>query len=434
MPWTPLHAALGDVGTTLNFGLIERACVNRVTERDDLDWKQQLPLTATPEDKHKRLMQQAELAKDIAAMANGGGGMIVYGVAEARVEGTSAADHVVPVGPVDEGTVRSIRQVAGNLIYPPVTGLDLLPLSPADEPEQGVLVLLVPDSPDAPHLVHPRNTDDWFGVPYRHGPDTEWMVERQIADAYRAREAGRRKRLEDFNDRFDRFVASCGVAEGVNWIVAMAVPETPLHRPRDLGLELANQIIERAWRWPVGHKLGPRLLTGSEVTRRGLQRYYRFGRQSMNRGGGATPRARVEVHGDGTVAVAFTRDGFFRGETRRGEVAIADIEQTGLEFFALLWTAKTSLGVAGDYSARITVEPPTQLFRRLDPQIDEFQDFDESHRVLGYGPVDGPVLVDGGRDQALASWLDLVRDAVNQAGVASALDPEEIILRLQLDD
>ncbi|KQS69832.1 helix-turn-helix domain-containing protein [Modestobacter sp. Leaf380] len=434
MPRTPLHAALGDVGTTLDFGLIERACENRVTERADLDWKQQLPLTATSEDKQKKVAQQAELAKDIAAMANSGGGMIVYGVAEARIEGTSAADHVVPAGPVDEGTSRSIRQVAGNLIYPPVTGLDLRPLAPADDPEQGVLILLVPDSPDAPHLVHPRNTDDWFGVPYRHGPDTEWMVERQIADAYRAREAGHRKRRENFNDRFDRFVASCGVAEGVNWIVAMAVPETPLHRPRDLRLDRANRIIERAWRWPVGQKMGPRLLTGNEVTRRGLQRYYRFGRQPVSQAGGATPRARVEVHGDGTVAMAFTRDGFFRGETQRGEVALADIEQTGLEFFALLWTARTALGVTGDYSARIAVEPSTQVFRRLDPHINEFLPFDESHRVLGYAPVDGPVLVDGGRDQALTTWLDLVRDAVNQAGVTSSLDAEEIILQWQLAD
>src|SRR3954452_3537605 len=130
MPWTPLHAALGEAGATLDFTLIEQACDSKITERTNLDWKRDLPLTAGPDEKAKKVAQQAELAKDIAALANSGGGMIVYGVAESTVAGTSAADHVVPVGPVDETAIRAIRQVAGNAIYPPVTGTQLLPIAP----------------------------------------------------------------------------------------------------------------------------------------------------------------------------------------------------------------------------------------------------------------------------------------------------------------
>jgi hypothetical protein len=150
MPWTPLHAALGEPGHALTLQLIERACDERVAERADLDWKRDLPLTASSSDKAKKVAEQAELAKDIAAMANSGGGMIVFGVAQAAAGGTSAANHIVPVGMVDEVILKAIRQVASSHVYPPVTGIDVRPLARDDAPDQGVLVLLIPDSPDSP--------------------------------------------------------------------------------------------------------------------------------------------------------------------------------------------------------------------------------------------------------------------------------------------
>jgi hypothetical protein len=118
MPWTPLHASLGETTGTLDFDLIERACAEGVTERTDLDWKRQLPLTAPKTEPKAKRAQQSELAKDIAAMANSGGGMLVYGVQESRESGTSAAETIVGVGVGDEDTIRDIRRVAGNLIYP----------------------------------------------------------------------------------------------------------------------------------------------------------------------------------------------------------------------------------------------------------------------------------------------------------------------------
>ena len=146
-------------------------------------------------------------------------------------------------------------------------------------------------------------------------------------------------------------------------------------------------------------------------------------------------RARIEVHGDGAIAVGFTRDGVFspREPLQRGHVAIQDIEQTGLEFFALLWTAAQTLKVSVDYMARIGVVPTTQLFRRSDPHLrGEFLPFNEAHRVLGYRPIDGPVLASAGLDGALTSWFDLVVDAVNQAGVKSRLDAEEFLKDLNV--
>jgi hypothetical protein len=99
-----------------------------------------------------------------------------------------------------------------------------------------------------------------------------------------------------------------------------------------------------------------------------------------------------------------------------------------VEFFALPWTATRDLRVAGDYMARIGVVPATQLFRRSDPNLrGEFLPFDEAHRILGFRPVDGPILASAGLDAALSRWFNLVIDAVNQAGVSSRLDAEEFL-------
>ncbi len=435
MPWTPLHASLGEPTGVLDFALIERACAESVPERTDLDWKRQLPLTAPKTEAKAKQAQQVELAKDIAAMANSGGGMIVYGVEETRRAGTSAAEAVVGVGVIDEDTTRDIRRVAGNLIYPPVVGLDLIPLAPEDDPDGGVLVLLVPDSTDRPHLVHPSNGQDWFGAPYRHGPDTEWMVERQLAAAYSERESGRRRRIEEFDTRFNQFTDVLDQDQDLRWVVAFAVPDQPNTRPRALTQSKANAIIERAWTSPLAGRFGAADLTRDEQTRRGLRRYTRAGHRTIRSAGSAKARGRVEVHGDGTIAAAFTRDGALPGEAhQRTQVPIADIEATALDFLALLLSVRTTLGMSGDYTARLTVHPPTQIFRRSDSSMQgHFVPWDEQ-RVYGYRPVDGPIIGTAGRRELISSWVDVVADAVNQAGSACALDAAELDTALWVEE
>jgi len=439
MPFTPLHAVLGEPSGDLTFGLIERACSEAVPERSDLDWKRQLPLTATKADTAAKQHQQLELAKDIAAMANSGGGMIVYGVAETTAAGTSAAETVVPVGRVDEATTRDIRRVAGNLVYPPVTGLELLPTAPTGEPDAGVLVMLVPDSLDRPHLVHPTNGTDWFGVPYRHGPDTEWMVERQIAAAYAERESGRRRRHEEFDDRFADFLATLPQdIPSRNWVVAFAVPDQPFTRPRDLTLSSANAIIEQAWAFPLQLGTGPRDMTAPEQTRRGLQRFSRTAFRQIQVppvNHPARMHARIEVHGDGTVAVAFTRDGAIVGEGRQpGHVPINDIDSSAVDFLALLLATRTALGLNSDYTARLTVHPPAEVFRRRDPVVSSAFIPTDGHRVFGYRPVDGVIVGAAGRDELMSSWVDIVTDAVHQAGASTSLSADNIATTIWLEE
>lgn len=447
MPWTPLHAILGETSTALEYALIERAVDERVSEQTHLDWKRQLPLTAPKTDRAAKQAQQAELAKDIAAMANSGGGMIVFGIEETRAAGTSAAASITGVGPVDEDTTRDIRRVAGSLVYPPVVGLDLIHLTPtvrvgepnavqpdessADESHGGVLVLLVPDSIDRPHLVHPANGRDWFGVPYRHGPDTAWMVERQIASAYVERDLGRRRRDEEFHDRFNEFTTSLPQASALRWIVAFAVPETVNPRARKLSADTAAKVINTAWASPIAAGFGPSDLTRDE-TKRGLRRFRRTGRRPIRAAEPATMLAHVEVHFDGAVAVAFTRDGAIPGEGHQPtHVPVDDIEQTGLQFLALLMALRSQLDVAGDYNARLTVYPATEIFRRPDPGTRGYYQPWDMQRIYGYRPVDGVLTGTGDDDALLTSGIELIADAVNQAGSPCSLDGDALIRQLR---
>ena len=69
-------------------------------ETTDLDWKSELPPA--------KGLPQTDFPKDVAAMANSGGGVIVFGVRESQ----KAATERVDVGEFDEAYERSLRSAA----------------------------------------------------------------------------------------------------------------------------------------------------------------------------------------------------------------------------------------------------------------------------------------------------------------------------------
>ena len=62
----------------------ENPCSRPVVETDDLDWKSELPSA--------KGLSATDYPKDIAAMANSGGGLIVYGVKESQKAATERQD------------------------------------------------------------------------------------------------------------------------------------------------------------------------------------------------------------------------------------------------------------------------------------------------------------------------------------------------------
>ncbi|AXH97375.1 hypothetical protein [Ornithinimicrobium avium] len=105
---------------------------------------------------------------------------------------------------------------------------------------------------------------------------------------------------------------------------------------------------------------------------------------------------------------------------------VVDIEATAQDFLAALLAVRHGLGMSGDYTARLTVHPPTEIFRRSDSSLHgHFAPWDEQ-RVYGYRPVDGSIIGTAGRSELIASWVDIITDAVNQTGATCGLDPAAI--------
>lgn len=112
--WSRIHANLAEPPGELTFAHIQTAVDARMTEAADLDWKAGIP-PAHPDE------ALAEFAKDVAAMANSGGGLLVYGIKEHS--GTSEAAAVKSVDGSDQ-TQRRLRQALNARIRPLVTGID----------------------------------------------------------------------------------------------------------------------------------------------------------------------------------------------------------------------------------------------------------------------------------------------------------------------
>ncbi|GAB3838421.1 helix-turn-helix domain-containing protein [Kribbella italica] len=184
--------------------MLDEAVSLGVTETEDLDWKKQLPPSGG--------LPKTDFPKDIAARANSGGGVIVFGVAEEA----KAAVGRVDAGPLSENHERALRKAAYNAITPPVFGLGICSLGAEG---RRAVVVVVPPSVDGPHLIY---RDEMFGASIRNDADTEWMKERQIEAMYRARLDERRRSGEALAALYDQ-AAGRSTAERA-WIVSSAPP------------------------------------------------------------------------------------------------------------------------------------------------------------------------------------------------------------------
>ena len=118
----------------------------------------------------------AEIAKDIASMANDGG-VILYGIGETN-------NRLVQAVPLKlKGLAERIEQVAQTAISePPQLTFRTYPL--ADEPETGFLLVIVPQSERAPHMVTKNNENRFYG---RGDKTVHRLSEGEIARLYQRR-------------------------------------------------------------------------------------------------------------------------------------------------------------------------------------------------------------------------------------------------------
>ncbi len=295
-PWTPLHAALNLPKGPLTFEHIQTAVAAGVHEGADLDWKQELPgRGGVP-----------ETSKDIAAMANSGGGVIVYGVAE--TSGRAESINLVSTQESDRAVVLS----AAAAVRPIVQGMDLVPLASSADASTGVVVAIVPGSSNAPHLVGEGSR---LGVPARNGATTIWLDERAIERAYSERFNLRASRLDLLSSMVNDLGDRLSTNNGETWLVGVATPLSPLSRPSELSRNEAHEILTLGNRRSASMIREGLTLTGTlgDVGRRpdalrvGRRRWIAetiYVRNPDDR----SDEAHAEIHHDGSVGLAMKTD------------------------------------------------------------------------------------------------------------------------------
>ncbi len=293
--------------------MVHQAAADNLEESDDLDWKEMLP--QPPRDGRWN-----EFAKDVAAMANTRGGLIIFGVQDK----TTALTGIDP----EQVNRQQYAQWIRNHVQPYLPDLDIFELT---DGTKTVLIVDVPASEMAPHFVHggaARDKEQQAAVvPYRDNDHTAWMAEHQIERAYRDRFA-RVGRAEEEIQRHIDFTTQTVTAHAhvpSAWFIAVSRPQRPLPRGAyTMSRDQAREVLEAAkTRARVLHARdlvpGPLVGMGPDTRlnpRPGLHRWVCNNLQSpMNR------EIITELHYDGTVVMAanlsFIRAGG-RGAPRTG--------------------------------------------------------------------------------------------------------------------
>ncbi|MFI5590081.1 helix-turn-helix domain-containing protein [Amycolatopsis sp. NPDC051758] len=233
--WTRIHEHLGLRPGPLSFEHVAAAAADALSEADVLDWKEALP--QPPRDGAWN-----EFAKDVTAMANTRGGLLIYGVTDDhRLEGIDA-------DAVDD---RQYGQWLRNHVRPFLADVRCTVLRSPDA-AKAVLVVEVPASELAPHSVMGTSARDKqqnaFVVPYRDGDHTAWMEEHQIARVYRDRFTAQERYGEELRNLWDSthaLVVQPGVHQGWAIFAAQPVRQVPRLAGRIDRTDVAH-ILERA--------------------------------------------------------------------------------------------------------------------------------------------------------------------------------------------
>lgn len=399
--FTPIHRALGAEPGDLTADLVARAVEAGVKETDDLDWKKVVYHSKNPD-------WQDEAAKDIAAMANSGGGWIVFGVEDN--DDTARAISPVQWSGVEE---QRLRQVAGAWIGPSVTGLTFTVL---DVEGGSVVGMRVPASPDVPHLA--KKKGGAFIAPRRNGAHTDLMSERELEQAYRARFRARADREDALESLYGETGRAIGADQGVCFVL-VAVPSEPRTDAPAMTESEARVTLEVIDSSPFYQGTSP--VTGRTGNyRRGLRRWIARAR---------TDRPwRKTLHEDGTVTVAYRLGEWTNDERAAAYCPVGEpnhcmakyVEHTVVDGIATVRRTAAELGVEGGYTVRTglfgqsnkpiyvrTTEGTTNLLLDVD-YMEPIYDF---HPItVDFDPLDAA-------DDLLPLAREISLDIVNQGGV-----------------
>jgi hypothetical protein len=399
---TPLHRLLGQEPGRITDELLDAAVSAKVAETDDLDWKSEAPAS--------NHLADSDFPKDVAAMANSGGGVIVYGITEKQKKAEGRKD----VGGLTEQHERALRAVAYSSIKPPVLGLAIYVLG---DLKRQALVVEVPASTEGPHLIF---KNQFFGAPIRNNADTAWMTERQIETAYRARFEERRHIYEAITSLYAEAATNWGNRELATF-VAIAHPRIPLTSSARPTRERARDEFQNSTGLTLtfSKNTGTHPLTNVETSnpRPGLRRWV----AASTSGVGQWKSAWAAVHDDGSVSLAATVGGHpISGRDLSGY----DVNQTALEcavvdFMAIVRAVSESRGTS-EYELRLGIESPGES----PLEILNVGETGSVHRELtlpihSFTPIMSTVTADVSLGEFHKRVQQLAVDCINQGGLTN---------------
>lgn len=404
-----VNAALGVTGA-LTHERVTDAISAAVREDDMLDWKR-----VVSDD-------NAEIAKDIAAMANARGGALIYGVAEQRR--TSAAVKALPID-LSDSLERRIRSIAAN-IQPSIDGLVVESLPDPDDADHGFLAVTVPASADAPHLV--ATSQQGFGIPRRHGTQTIWLNEWDLERAYRQRFA--RRASEE--DRLDALISSAlGRVDAHEhpWFIAASMLTAPAVGAIGSAVKtdavniissadgIAAAIADRNYGGRVLSGLGNSALNPRIGLRRWISRDVDESALS-----GPSFECHVEIHTDGSTVVA-TNAGRWNPPAQQGKhVSISTvIEAIAIDTIATVAATAEYTATAAQSLIRVALVGGSDLPHAL--AVNERPSFNVWHQppwsndVHTFFPVDFALPALATIEQLREAAAQLAADVASQFGV-----------------
>ena len=405
--FTSLHRLLGRDPEPITDDLLDAAVAAKLRETDDLDWKDRLP--------PQRGMTETDYPKDVAAMANHGGGVLVYGVDELEKAATARTD----VGELDEHYERALRAAAVSAIRPPVLGLGIYPVG---DPGNRAVVVVVPATTDGPHMIW-RN--QMFGAPLRNDADTTWMTERQIEAAYRARFDEQRRATEVLNKLYEE--AETNWTTGTRaWLVAVAHPRLPIAattRPtREDACAMIAAATPDALLWAGRGGIHPLENVDRFNPRPGLRRWIAVNERNDVRTEWRS--AWAAIHHDGSVSLAASVGGHRDGQDSMAQPNTIDgsaIECAITDLMALIRAASAHFGTS-EYEVRVGIERGDDLEATVPVLIRGVDNFGypsegTSLELWRYAPVNTTVVADASALDYYWQVHDLAQDCINQGGL-----------------
>lgn len=396
--FTPLHRALGLSPGPFDLDLVRQAVEGKVKEESDLDWKQNLYQTQNP-------TWQDEAAKDIAAMANSGGGWVVFGVAEAD----ERADRVTPVSwtPAEE---QRLRQAVFTRTTPAVLGIEFHVVEPGDG-SGWIVGLRVPNSDLAPHFC--RVKDDFtLRCPRRDGSHTVFMPERDIERAYVERFRHRQEWRERLSDLREEALASMDFTSTVG-AVAVAASREP-GPPITLDRKSANDTLAKARYDPLYEERSAYPCLPHEGQPHPGYRSQRFRDDSDFGWGGA-----CALHHDGSVTLAMHLGGLGLDRDRTPDTAASHwVFKCVADFVNLVTAHARSAGRAGMCGAVFELRGPSPFYIELGGRNHaSVRRRGELLPITRFIPVHFEIDPESTKDELVKLAERVALDVVNQGGL-----------------